>query len=57
MDTVIILTGKRPNEELYQELEGKVLELYIIGDADRPRLGPLSIDAPIEDGDKLGRRL
>ena len=57
VDTVIILTGKRPNEELYQELEGEVPELYIIGDANRPHLGPLSIDAAIKDGDKLGRRL
>ncbi|UCG84346.1 MAG: FAD-dependent oxidoreductase [Dehalococcoidia bacterium] len=36
IDTVVLTTGKIPNDQLYNELEGKVKELYKIGEARNP---------------------
>ncbi len=36
-DTVVIATGAKANNKLYEELKGKIKELRIIGDAKRPR--------------------
>ena len=36
VDTVVLMTGKIPNDRLYDELEGKVKELYKIGEARNP---------------------
>jgi len=36
-DTVILAVGSRPQNELYQALQGKVEDLSIIGDAAKPR--------------------
>lgn len=36
-DTVVIASGTNPENKLYYELQGKVPELYIIGDAQKPR--------------------
>jgi 2,4-dienoyl-CoA reductase (NADPH2) len=36
-DTVVIASGTIPENKLYDELQGKVPELYIIGDAKEPR--------------------
>jgi hypothetical protein len=36
VDTVVLITGKVPNDRLYDELEGKVRELYKIGEARNP---------------------
>jgi 2,4-dienoyl-CoA reductase-like NADH-dependent reductase (Old Yellow Enzyme family)/thioredoxin reductase len=49
-DTVIIATGSKPDKSLYDALQGKVKELYVIGDAAEPR----SIYEAIEDGFKAG---
>ena len=52
-DTVVLAVGARPSRELAAELEGKVEELYIIGDAAEPRRG---VDA-IREGAEAGCRL
>ncbi len=37
-DTIVLALGsERPNDTIYKNLEGKVSELYVIGDARRPR--------------------
>jgi len=36
-DTVIIAVGYKANERLYKALEGKVPEIYCIGDSSEPR--------------------
>lgn len=36
-DTVVIASGTIPENKLYDELQGKVPEVYIIGDAQKPR--------------------
>ena len=36
VDTFVLMTGKTPNDQLYNELEGKVKELYKIGEARNP---------------------
>lgn len=37
-DSIVLALGaERPNDDLYKELEGKVSELYVIGDARQPR--------------------
>jgi len=35
--SVVLATGMKANDRLYKELEGKVPELYKIGDALQPR--------------------
>ena len=52
-DTVVLAAGARPNNELYRALEGKVEELYLIGDAVEPR----SILEAVADGARVGRAL
>ncbi len=36
-DTAVIAVGTKPNDGLHEELEGKVKELYRIGDCVKPR--------------------
>jgi 2,4-dienoyl-CoA reductase-like NADH-dependent reductase (Old Yellow Enzyme family)/thioredoxin reductase len=36
-ETVVLASGLRPRKQLYEALEGKVPELYLIGDAREPR--------------------
>jgi 2,4-dienoyl-CoA reductase-like NADH-dependent reductase (Old Yellow Enzyme family)/NADH dehydrogenase FAD-containing subunit len=36
-DTVIFAVGATPNDEIVQKLQGKINELYVIGDAKEPR--------------------
>lgn len=36
-DTVVLAVGTQPVNEIYQKLQGKVPELYLIGDAKQPR--------------------
>jgi len=35
-DTVLIAVGDRSNRDLYSELEGKIMELYAVGDCREP---------------------
>lgn len=48
--TVILITGRKANEELYFALKGKVKDLYRVGDCVSPRL----VDAAIYDGHRVG---
>ena len=52
-DTVVLITGKTPNDELYNELEGKVSEIYKVGD-DR---NPHQMGEAKRDGHFVGRLL
>jgi 2,4-dienoyl-CoA reductase-like NADH-dependent reductase (Old Yellow Enzyme family)/thioredoxin reductase len=52
-DTVVLAAGADPNNKLYQALEGKAKELYLIGDAAEPR----SILEAVADGARVGRTL
>ena len=36
-ESIVLAIGTKPNQELYRRLEGKVSELYLIGDAHTPR--------------------
>ncbi len=36
-DTIILAMGSKPNDSIYRRLEGRVPELYLIGDAVKPR--------------------
>lgn len=49
-DTVVVAEGMSPNKQLWEQLQGKVSELYIIGDAAAPRR---AINA-IADGFRVG---
>jgi hypothetical protein len=51
VDTVVLVLGHRPNDDLYRALEGRVPELYQIGDSVAPRR---VMDA-IREGAEIGR--
>lgn len=53
VDTVIMITAKKSRTELYDQLKGKVKELYAIGDCVAPR----RIGDAIFEGHKVGRLL
>ncbi|UCF90373.1 MAG: FAD-dependent oxidoreductase [Desulfobacterales bacterium] len=36
-DTIVLAIGQAPNDDIYQRLQGKVPELFLIGDAAEPR--------------------
>jgi 2,4-dienoyl-CoA reductase-like NADH-dependent reductase (Old Yellow Enzyme family)/thioredoxin reductase len=36
-DSIIIALGSKPNNELVESLKGKVAEVYVVGDASKPR--------------------
>ena len=36
-DTIVVAVGAKPNDALVKELDGKVPELYVIGDCLKPR--------------------
>jgi 2,4-dienoyl-CoA reductase-like NADH-dependent reductase (Old Yellow Enzyme family)/thioredoxin reductase len=52
-DTVIIAVGYKPNEGLYKALEGKVPEIFCIGDSSEPR----RILEAISEGYRIGLAL
>ena len=51
VDTIVLITGKIPNDGLYNELDGKVKELYKIGEARNPH----SMGEANRDGHFVGR--
>jgi 2,4-dienoyl-CoA reductase-like NADH-dependent reductase (Old Yellow Enzyme family) len=53
VDTIVLITGKIPRDILYQELEGKVKELYKVGDAENPH----DMGSANRDGHFVGRLL
>jgi len=52
-DTIVLAAGAKPNRRLSQALEGKVPEVYDIGDCTEPR----GIAQAIADGYRIGRRI
>ncbi|MBA7616757.1 Cinnamate reductase [subsurface metagenome] len=52
-DTIVPAIPLRPNTELFQALEGKVPEIYPIGDCREPHL----ILEAIADGSRIGRAI
>jgi thioredoxin reductase len=54
VDSVILTTGKVQNDSLYQRLQGRVPELYVIGDA---KIGGARIGNAFYDGQKIGREI
>jgi mycofactocin system FadH/OYE family oxidoreductase 2 len=50
---VVVITGRRPNDELYFALKGKVRELHRIGDC----LAPRTLEYAIWEGEMVGRSL
>jgi len=52
-DTVIMATGYKPVNELYTQLNGKVPEVYLIGDGKEPRK---CLEA-VYEGSKIGREI
>jgi 2,4-dienoyl-CoA reductase-like NADH-dependent reductase (Old Yellow Enzyme family) len=53
VDTFVFITGKTPIDHLYNELQGKVKELYKIGDAKNPH----NMGSANRDGHFVGRFL
>jgi hypothetical protein len=53
VDTVVIRTTGLPNDTLYRELDGKVAELSLVGDARAVR----PVDRAVYDGHMVGRAL
>jgi 2,4-dienoyl-CoA reductase-like NADH-dependent reductase (Old Yellow Enzyme family) len=51
VDALILITGKNPVDNLYNELEGKIKELYKIGDAKNPH----DMGSANRDGHWIGR--
>jgi thioredoxin reductase len=49
-DTIVIAAGSMPNRALVEELDGRVKELYIIGDCVEPR----RIANAVEEGFRAG---
>ena len=52
-DTLVVITGKNANDGLYKELQGKVSELYKVGDARNPH----TMGEANRDGHFVGRLL
>ena len=52
-DTIVLVAGSVPEDQLYFDLKGKVKELYRIGDCVAPR----KTDMAIMDGNRVGRLL
>jgi len=53
VDTVMLATRRKANNELYEQLKGRVAELYAVGDCVAPR----RIGMAIYEGQKIGRQL
>jgi mycofactocin system FadH/OYE family oxidoreductase 2 len=53
VDTVVLSTPARPNDELYFALKGRTTELCRIGDCVAPR----KVDSSIYEGEMVGRKL
>ena len=52
-DTIALITGLAPNVDLFKKLEGKVPEIYGIGDCEQPGL----IVNAIHAGSRVGRAI
>jgi 2,4-dienoyl-CoA reductase (NADPH2) len=52
-DTVVIAAGARSENRLYEELKGRVAEVYLIGDARNPRKALEAVAEGFEAGNKI----
>jgi len=52
-DTIVLACGVKPRDMLSAEIQGKVKEVYVIGDASKPRRG---VEA-IRHGSEIGRKI
>jgi 2,4-dienoyl-CoA reductase-like NADH-dependent reductase (Old Yellow Enzyme family)/thioredoxin reductase len=52
-DSIVLACGVRPEDELSKQMQGKVKEVYVIGDAAKARRG---LEA-IRNGSEMGRKL
>jgi thioredoxin reductase len=52
-DTIVLATGVKPRNELVKGIGASVKEVYVIGDAAKPRKG---LEA-IREGTEVGRRI
>jgi 2,4-dienoyl-CoA reductase-like NADH-dependent reductase (Old Yellow Enzyme family) len=57
IDTVVLITGKRQKSVLYNELKGKVSEIYLAGDCASAHGSLYGIGDAIRDGHRVGRLL
>jgi 2,4-dienoyl-CoA reductase-like NADH-dependent reductase (Old Yellow Enzyme family)/thioredoxin reductase len=57
VDNVILVTSRPPRDELYHALEGKVPELYLIGDACDSKWNVYGMDDAMKAGKKIGMAL
>jgi len=55
VDTVVLVTGKLPNDTLYKALKGLFPEVYIAGDCDRAPHAVFGIGEAIGSGHRVGR--
>ncbi|MBI4322305.1 MAG: hypothetical protein HY675_27750 [Chloroflexi bacterium] len=53
VDTVVLAAGTRPDPTLVQALEGKVAEVYAVGDCDQPGIGGMAIRAGLDLGMRI----
>lgn len=51
-DSVVLITGRKPVDEIYQALRGRV-EVYRVGDC----LAPRTIEQAVEEGNRVGRKI
>ena len=52
-DTIVLAAGATPNDQLVKSIEGKVSEIYLVGDCAQPK----RIVNAIDDGARLGREV
>jgi thioredoxin reductase len=55
VDTVVLVTGKKPDDALYKALKGQFPEVYIAGDCDRAPHAVFGIGEAIGSGHRVGR--
>jgi hypothetical protein len=51
VDTVVLVAGGQADDLLYRSLEGRIDELYAVGDCLQPR----DVEAAVYEGHKAGR--
>ncbi len=52
-DAIVLACGVRPKDELSKQLQGKVKEVYVVGDAAKARRG---LEA-VRSGSEMGRKI
>jgi 2,4-dienoyl-CoA reductase (NADPH2) len=52
-DTVVLATGAKPSNNLYDQIKGRVTEIHVIGDAKSPRKALEAVAEGLEVGRKI----